>query len=241
MATSAAGVRSDPATGRFRWLADSGPALTIEFDFVPDLLTATLHGSLDGRSERHLRRNLRDAAGWCPDRMLVDATLLTSADEQAMAEVAQVLTDVVPDGTPIAVAGLEPTVVEEEPAGRRPLSVRTFSSRPAAVAELLSLPAGSPPARETLLGEVRNLRRALTSRADIDQAKGILMVVYGLSPDAAFSLLAWHSRNGGVAVRDLARRLVSAVHGIPAAGLTPQHTDSLLTTLAQLGASEDPS
>jgi hypothetical protein len=237
MNSSFAGVQSDPEADRFRWLADTGPALIIEFDFVPDLLTATLRGSLDERSGRHLRRVVRDAVGWCPDRILVDATVLSGADGQGVAEMAQVLTDVVPDNTPTAVAGLEPAVLRDL-AVQRPLGVKTYPTRPAAVAELLSLPPPAPPAWQALLGEVRNLRRALASRAEIDQAKGILMVVYGLNPEAAFALLAWHSRNGGVAVRDLAQRLVSAVHGLPASGLTPQHTDNLLAALAQLGARE---
>jgi AmiR/NasT family two-component response regulator len=230
-------ARPDSATSRFRWLADSGPALRVEFDFVPDLLTATLRGNLDGRLGRQWRRVVREAVGLWPDRVLVDATVLAGASEQGLADMAQVLTEVVPRSMPTAVAGLEPAVLEELTT-RRPLAVRAFPTRPMAMAELLSLPAPAPPSSQLLLDEVRNLRRALASRADIDQAKGILMVVYGLNPDAAFALLAWHSRNGGVAVRDLAQRLVSAVRGLPASGLTPQHTDNLLAALAQLGARE---
>ncbi|MFI5707118.1 ANTAR domain-containing protein [Kribbella sp. NPDC051620] len=225
-------TRPDSVPGRFRWLADSGPALRVEFDFVPGLLTATLRGNLDGRLERQLRRVVRDAVGWWPDRMLVDATVLAAANEQGLATMAQVLTEVVPDSMPTAVAGLEPDVLEELTT-RRPLTVRAFPTRPMAVAELLSLPATAPPSPDLLIEEVRHLRRALASRADIDQAKGILMIVYGLNPDAAFALLTWHSRNGGLAVRDLARRLVSAVHGVPATHLTPQHVDHLLAALSR--------
>lgn len=45
-------------------------------------------------------------------------------------------------------------------------------------------------------------------RATIEQAKGVLMVGYGLAPDAAFAMLRWWSRNRNVKVRDLAERLV---------------------------------
>jgi hypothetical protein len=46
------------------------------------------------------------------------------------------------------------------------------------------------------------------SRAVIEQAKGALMLAYGLDPDKAFSMLRWWSRNRNVKIRDLAQRLV---------------------------------
>ena len=46
------------------------------------------------------------------------------------------------------------------------------------------------------------------SRATIEQAKGSLMVAYGLDADQAFAMLSWWSRNRNVKVRDLAERLV---------------------------------
>jgi hypothetical protein len=49
------------------------------------------------------------------------------------------------------------------------------------------------------------------TRADIEQAKGVLMLAYGLDPDQAFAMLQWWSRNRNVKVRDLAARLVGMV------------------------------
>ena len=46
------------------------------------------------------------------------------------------------------------------------------------------------------------------SRAVIEQAKGALMLAYGLDPDQAFSMLRWWSSNHNIKVRDLAARLV---------------------------------
>jgi PAS domain-containing protein len=46
------------------------------------------------------------------------------------------------------------------------------------------------------------------SRAAIEQAKGALMLSYGLDPDQAFAMLRWWSRNRNVKVRDLAERIV---------------------------------
>jgi len=49
---------------------------------------------------------------------------------------------------------------------------------------------------------------AAESRALIEQAKGVLMLGYGLDADAAFAMLKWWSRNRNVKVRDLAQRLL---------------------------------
>ena len=46
------------------------------------------------------------------------------------------------------------------------------------------------------------------ARETIEQAKGILMLGYGLDSDAAFAMLRWWSRNRNVKVRDLAERLI---------------------------------
>jgi hypothetical protein len=45
-------------------------------------------------------------------------------------------------------------------------------------------------------------------RAVIEQAKGALMLAYGLDEDAAFAMLRWWSRNRNVKVREVAQRLV---------------------------------
>ena len=46
------------------------------------------------------------------------------------------------------------------------------------------------------------------ARETIEQAKGILMLGYGLDSDAAFAMLRWWSRNRNVKVRDIADRLI---------------------------------
>jgi GAF domain-containing protein len=53
-----------------------------------------------------------------------------------------------------------------------------------------------------------NLQAALESRAVIDQAKGVLIERYKLTPDQAFQLLARVSMNANRKVRDIADRLV---------------------------------
>jgi AmiR/NasT family two-component response regulator len=52
------------------------------------------------------------------------------------------------------------------------------------------------------------LRSALTSRATIDQAKGVLMAEHGCSPEEAFDRLVTMSQDSNVPLREVARALV---------------------------------
>jgi two-component system, response regulator / RNA-binding antiterminator len=58
------------------------------------------------------------------------------------------------------------------------------------------------------LVEVEQLREALTSRATIDQAKGILMAQHGCSPEEAFGMLVRLSNDTNVRLADVASALV---------------------------------
>jgi PAS domain S-box-containing protein len=55
------------------------------------------------------------------------------------------------------------------------------------------------------------LPEIIESRAVIEQAKGALMVVYGISADRAFEVLTWCSQETNVKLRIIAERLVSAL------------------------------
>jgi len=68
-------------------------------------------------------------------------------------------------------------------------------------------------------------------RAAIEQAKGVLMCVYGIGPDAAFDILKWRSQDANIKLRALAEQLVADVlkrdEGSPA--LRPMFDKLLLT------------
>jgi AmiR/NasT family two-component response regulator len=64
------------------------------------------------------------------------------------------------------------------------------------------------PARVSRLNE--NLRRAIESRAVIDQAIGVLMATRGLDAEGAFRMLARESQNTNTKLRDIAVRAVEA-------------------------------
>jgi hypothetical protein len=56
--------------------------------------------------------------------------------------------------------------------------------------------------------EVAQLRRALASRVWIEQAKGVLVATWGVSPDEAFQQLRTQARSSSRKLADLAREVV---------------------------------
>lgn len=58
---------------------------------------------------------------------------------------------------------------------------------------------------------VRHLEIALTSRAEIDQAKGVLMAVHGLTADEAFARLVEQSQRQNTKLREVAHALLESV------------------------------
>lgn len=73
------------------------------------------------------------------------------------------------------------------------------------------------------------------NRAGIEQAKGMLMLVYGIDGDAAFDLLKWLSQESNVKLRPLAEQIAedfrAARHAIAA---QPEFDQLLLTAHARL-------
>ncbi|WP_052066547.1 GAF and ANTAR domain-containing protein [Rhodococcoides fascians] len=61
------------------------------------------------------------------------------------------------------------------------------------------------------LTEVEGLRTAMLTRATIEQAKGILMAVRAISPEAAFTALAEQSQHENTRISVLAARIVATV------------------------------
>ncbi|WP_063024871.1 ANTAR domain-containing protein [Nocardia niwae] len=83
------------------------------------------------------------------------------------------------------------------------------------------------------------LPELVESRAVIEQAKGVLMVVYGINAEQAFRVLQWRSQETNIKLRTLARQLageVPAMGGGPAAQRA--RFDHLLLTMHDLLASK---
>jgi hypothetical protein len=87
----------------------------------------------------------------------------------------------------------------------------------------------------------RNLQDEVTAavtmitdhRADIEQAKGMLMLIHGMAdPQAAFELLRWRSQETNTKLRVLARQVVTDFIGISGRETLPTQTtfDNLFLT-----------
>jgi anti-anti-sigma regulatory factor len=93
-------------------------------------------------------------------------------------------------------------------------------------------------AYDTLLAERVNaeLARALESHAAIDQAKGVLMLTYGVDEDAAFGILKQSSQRHNTRLRELAGRVVQLAAG----GLHPTSSQLLDETLCGVPVEQPP-
>jgi GAF domain-containing protein len=92
---------------------------------------------------------------------------------------------------------------------------KAFSPADEAAARRFAQPAAVVVANAYLFWECRrlaeNLEAAMTSRAVIEQAKGVLMAQRRIDADAAFDLLRQVSQRENVKLREIARRLVDNV------------------------------
>ena len=66
------------------------------------------------------------------------------------------------------------------------------------------------------------------ARAEIEQAKGLLMASYGITADRAFDILVWRSQETNIKVRELARRFLTAMAGTLPADTRTQIDHALL-------------
>ena len=102
--------------------------------------------------------------------------------------------------------------------------VGAFTGDSRRIAELVTAAVGgvlqSMAERESLRNLAANLEKALTSRAVIDQAKGVLMARLGIGAEEAFARLVTLSNRLNIKLRDLARLVVEDHAGdvIAAAG-----------------------
>ncbi|MGY4099947.1 PAS and ANTAR domain-containing protein [Nocardia sp. R16R-3T] len=77
------------------------------------------------------------------------------------------------------------------------------------------------------------LPQILQHRVLIEQAKGTLMLVYGISAEQAFHVLVWRSQETNIRLRDLAAHLIDEIATIQISPATRSQFDHLLLTLHQ--------
>jgi AmiR/NasT family two-component response regulator len=85
-----------------------------------------------------------------------------------------------------------------------------------------------------LLTQIAILQSRLATMPAIEQTKGVLMAVCGLTDDAAFDLLRWRSQHSNTKVRDLALRLTEALAaGDIGTPVTTTRMDRLLDVISE--------
>ena len=77
------------------------------------------------------------------------------------------------------------------------------------VAAFVAIAVGNAEAAARATDDVDNMRRAMASRAVIEQAKGILMERYKVTSDQAFTLLTHASQRSNVKLRDISEELTT--------------------------------
>lgn len=77
------------------------------------------------------------------------------------------------------------------------------------------------------------LARISERRAAIEQAKGMLMLVYGITADTAFNLLKWRSQETNIKLRALAEQITEDFRTSSATTATQSTFDHLLLTAHQ--------
>jgi AmiR/NasT family two-component response regulator len=82
------------------------------------------------------------------------------------------------------------------------------------------------------VGVTAALSELASSRAVIDQAKGVLIAAYGISADQAFDRLVRRSQEANVKLRHIANQFLAAMSG--KLGVKPE-TDILRTAIPQAG------
>ena len=101
-----------------------------------------------------------------------------------------------------------------------------------------------------LIDVTRSLQRDITAatqaaveqsaetRAAIEQAKGALMITYGLDENEAFALLRWHSQHTNIKLRDIAAGITDHTNDPDIADLTADR--KITEILANLTTNADP-
>jgi PAS domain S-box-containing protein len=85
---------------------------------------------------------------------------------------------------------------------------------------------------ETMQSDISaEVSKVSEARAEIEQAKGLIMAVYGISADRAFDILVWRSQETNIKVREIAHRfLASMAGGFPA--VTRTRVDHALLSIS---------
>lgn len=127
------------------------------------------------------------------------------------------------DGTTVSVAVVADTFLDDDNRRAGTSGYYVVLQPPGALAEATN-------AFETQLREsvTDRIDEVVDNRADIEQAKGALRLVYHLTDSQAFDLLTWRSQETNVKIRDLARMICDQLWTIDITAHARSQFDHLL-------------
>lgn len=181
-------------------------------------------GEADLQTEHRLSRALRDALPRTGTALILDLTGLTFCSAYAMGVLVDMVGSTAHRGVKVAVVGLPPITARVWLLTDVPIPVQ-YASIELAVAGMTTVPtrptdqADPETGTARLLAELDGLRRALASRATIEQAKGMLMERLTCTSEEAFDLIVLQSQRSARRLNDIAADYLrsgadpAAIHG----------------------------
>ncbi|MEW1777179.1 STAS domain-containing protein [Streptomyces sp. NPDC086777] len=171
-------------------------------------VTVSVSGEFCLDNSHELRRTLHDALARSAEGVDLDLGGMTFADCSALNILLTARARAVAEGKTITVTAVSPAV-------ERLLTLTDTYALFSAPDGPAASDATDPPAAEDgrLRARVVHLRPATRGCPDIDLARGILMATFGLGRDAAWEVLVATSRNTDTELHDLARDVLTTVHG----------------------------
>lgn len=194
-----------------------GGGLTVALRTSDGVLVVGLYGSVGPASRHGLYSALNCAFMSRPSRIVIDGSAITECDSWGLAAFVDAADRASTSDVPLSMYGLRPALCQMLTTSWRGEAVAalSYASLDQALAAVHAKPVASDPSREQLLDEVQHLRAVLADSTVVEQAKGVLMAVYGVPAEAALELLRCYSRAQRLNVRVLASRVISVAHRRP--------------------------
>jgi anti-anti-sigma factor len=170
----------------------------------------TVAGEADLQTEHRLSRGMREVLPRAGTPLVIDLATLTFCSAYAMGVLVDMVGSTVHRGVTVGVVGLPPITARVWLLTDVPIPVQ-YSSVEVAVAALTrpsrrstDVPADPDSGTARLHAELEGLRRALATRATIEQAKGMLMERLTCTSDEAFNLIVLQSQRSARKLHDIA-------------------------------------
>lgn len=191
------------------WLV-SADGLAVHVTCRGDVAIVGLRGDVDDLTAPALVEGLDLALAVRPSPLVVDASAMSFCCVRGFAALLDGTGRAARTGASVAVAGLSPLQVRLIRTGWPHRDPTPFGH--SSLSDALSHgPPAPDPAVEADRTELAHLRRAMRTRATIEQAKGVMMARRSCSPDEAFRLLAEASQRTNRKLHLVAAAVVGAV------------------------------